>query len=110
VIDSECHFFIESVVWRRDCKKPQTLGHANRDKQWTMSFARPRAVRSIRSIFNKYNPNRHHSEIGRQAAAEKSWEKSKPHSGWRGNTDLIVPGSVTDAREAIFEGKKTGAT
>src|SRR6202050_2209507 len=56
--------------------------------------------------FNKYKPNPSFTPKWSEKPLLKSYEKSKPTLGWPRTTDSLCPGCVSEAREAIFSGKK----
>ncbi len=57
-------------------------------------------------FFNKHRPNPSFTPKWSDKPMLKSWEKTKPTLGWPRTTDSLCPGCVTEARQAILEGKR----
>ena len=72
---------------------------------WVVCKAAGATFNSIQ-FFNKYKPNPSFTPKWSEKPLLKSYEKSKPTLGWPRTTDSLCPGCVSEAREAIFSGKK----
>ena len=60
--------------------------------------------------FNKRNPNPSPTPQWSDKPLLKSWERTKPTLGFPRQTDSLCPACVKEARTAIIDGKKIGAT